>query len=125
MSDELAKKQGRNDINAIDGWLSRWKARHNTKFEKAVVEKANADNEKNFCGEDIYNADEIGLCYLATPHSSIFYKHIALPGYKMASDRFTVLCCSNMSGTHKRKLLIIRKSARPRCFNGIRMEGLP
>ena len=40
-------------------------------------------------------------------------------------DRITVLCCTNMSGTDKRKLLIIGKSARPRCFKGLRMEGLP
>ncbi|KII72052.1 hypothetical protein RF11_16515 [Thelohanellus kitauei] len=40
-------------------------------------------------------------------------------------DRTTVLCCTNMSGNDKRKLLIIGKSAGPRCFKGLRMEGLP
>ena len=39
-------------------------------------------------------------------------------------DHVTVLCCSNMSGTDKRKLLVIGKSTKPRCFKGIRMESL-
>ena len=138
-SEEFAKKLGRNDFKATDGWLSRWKARHNIKFKKAHGEKASADNDsseqwkitkiptflKNFCADDIYNADETGLYYRATPDGSLCYKHIALSGYKKAMDRITVLCCANMTGTDKRKLLIIGKSARPRCFKGLRMEGLP
>ncbi|KII74598.1 hypothetical protein RF11_03547 [Thelohanellus kitauei] len=39
--------------------------------------------------------------------------------------RITVLCCTNMSGTGKRKLLIIEKSASTRFFKEPRMEGLP
>ncbi|XP_035212025.1 tigger transposable element-derived protein 6-like [Stegodyphus dumicola] len=138
-SEELAKKLGRNDFKATDGWLSRWKTRHNIKFKKAHGEKGSADKEsseqwkttkiptflENFCADDIYNADETGLYYRATPDGSLCYKHIALTGYKKAMDRITVLCCTNMSGTDKRKLLIIGKSARPRCFKGLSMEGLP
>ena len=30
-----------------------------------------------------------------------------------------------MSGTDKRKLLVIGKSTKPQCFRGIRMESLP
>ncbi|KII69363.1 hypothetical protein RF11_09788 [Thelohanellus kitauei] len=44
---------------------------------------------------------------------------------KKAMDRITVLCCTNMSGTDKLKLLIIGKRARPRRFKMIRMAGLP
>ncbi|CAL8081019.1 unnamed protein product [Calicophoron daubneyi] len=40
-------------------------------------------------------------------------------------DRVTVLCCSNMSGTDKRKLLVIGKIAKPRCFKGLKMDSLP
>ena len=40
-------------------------------------------------------------------------------------DRVTVLCCSNMSGTDKRKLLVIGKSVKPRCFKGLRINSLP
>ncbi|KFM57450.1 Tigger transposable element-derived protein 4, partial [Stegodyphus mimosarum] len=40
-------------------------------------------------------------------------------------DRVTVLCCSNMSRTDKRKLLVIGKSIKPRCFKRLRMDSLP
>jgi hypothetical protein len=33
--------------------------------------------------------------------------------------RITVLCCSNMLGTDKRKLLVIGKRSKTRCFKGI------
>ncbi|XP_035204715.1 tigger transposable element-derived protein 6-like [Stegodyphus dumicola] len=91
---------------------------------KAHGEKGSADKEsskqwkttkiptflENFCADDIYNADETGLYYRATPDGSLCYKHIALTGYKKVMDRITVLCCTNMSGSDKRKLLIIGKS---------------
>ena len=110
-----------NDLTATDGWLSRWKARHNIKFKKAHGEKDSADKVgaeeckstkipillQNFCADDIYNADETGLYYRAMPDGSLCYKHDTLSSSKKAMDRVTVLCCSNMSGTDKRKLLVI------------------
>ena len=44
-SEVLAKKLGSNDFKATDGWLSRWKARHNIKFKKAHGDKSSVDNE--------------------------------------------------------------------------------
>ncbi|KII69726.1 Tigger transposable element-derived protein 6 [Thelohanellus kitauei] len=122
-SEELAKILGCNDFKAPEVWLSRWKARHNIKFKNAHDEKGSADKERaeqwkipkihtfleNFCYDDIYNADETGLYYNATPDGSLCYKHIILSGYKKAIDRLTVLCYTIMSGTDKRKLLIIGK----------------
>lgn len=114
-SEEIAKKLGHNDFKATDGWLSRWKARHNIKLKKIHGEKSSADNVsseqwrntkmpallENFCADDIYNVDETGLYYRATPDGSLCYKHTALSGYKKAMDRITVLCCANMSGWKK------------------------
>ncbi|KII73299.1 hypothetical protein RF11_04884 [Thelohanellus kitauei] len=76
---------------------------------------------ENFCADDIYNADETSLNYRDTLDGSLGYKHVALSGYRNARDRIIVLCNTNMSGNDKRKLLIIGKSARPRCFKGPRM----
>ncbi|KII71842.1 hypothetical protein RF11_01387 [Thelohanellus kitauei] len=53
---------------------------------------------ENFYAHDIYNADETGLYYRATPDGSFWYTHIPLSGYKKAMDRITVLCCTDMSG---------------------------
>jgi hypothetical protein len=61
------------------------------------------------CADDIYSADETGLFFLATPDGSVCYKYVQLLGSKKAMDRITVLCCSNMSGTDKKKLLVIGK----------------
>ncbi|KII64202.1 Tigger transposable element-derived protein 4 [Thelohanellus kitauei] len=137
--EELAQKLGRNDFKATDGWLSRWEARHNIIFKKAHCKKGSTDNEsaeqwtttkipnflENFCAYDIYNADEAGLYNRDRLDISLCYKHkLHCLVIKNAMDRITVLCCTNMSGTDKRKLLIIGKSARPRCFKGLRMEGL-
>ncbi|KII64926.1 hypothetical protein RF11_06138 [Thelohanellus kitauei] len=108
-SEELAKKRGCNDFKVTDSWLWRWKARHNIKFKKAHGDKGGAQQWKT---------KKTGLHYRATPDGSLCYKHIALSGYKKAMDLITVLCCANMSGTDERKLLIIGKSDRPRCFKG-------
>ena len=40
-------------------------------------------------------------------------------------ERITVLCCSNLTGTDKCKLLVIGKSFRPRCFKNVNLDNLP
>ncbi|KII73427.1 hypothetical protein RF11_05263 [Thelohanellus kitauei] len=45
-SEELAKKRACNDFKATHSWLSRWKARHNIKFKKALGEKGSAEQWK-------------------------------------------------------------------------------
>jgi hypothetical protein len=80
---------------------------------------------QKFCADDIYNANETGLFYCATPDSSLSYKHATLSGTKKAVDCATMLCCSNMSGTDKQKLLVIAKRAKPQCFKGISVDSSP
>ena len=40
-------------------------------------------------------------------------------------DRITVLCCANMTGSDKAKLLVIGKSKKPCCFKHIDLDTLP
>jgi len=40
-------------------------------------------------------------------------------GVKRNKQRLTVLLCANMDGSDKRRMLIIGKSAKPRCFKGV------
>lgn len=135
----FAEKIGHSDFKATEGWISRWKDRHNIKFKRFHGEKSSADtngaNEwslaklpeilKKISPQDIYNADETGLFYRATPDGSLCYKRETLEGSKKAMDRITVLCCCNMTGTDKKKLLIIGKSAKPRRFKNIKITKLP
>jgi hypothetical protein len=112
----FAEKIGHSDFKATEGWISRWKDRNNIKFKRFHGEKSSADtngaNEwslaklpeilKNFSPQDIYNADETGLFYRATPDGSLCYKRETLEGSKKSMDRITVLCCCNMAGTDKK-----------------------
>jgi hypothetical protein len=59
---------------------------------------------QKFCADDIYR-----VFYHAMPDGSLCYKHVKLLGYKKAMDHIIVLCSSNMSGTDKKKLLVIGK----------------
>lgn len=139
-SEELAKKLGRSNFKATDGWLSRLKSRHGIKFHKSRGKKDTADASsgtgnwkstqlpnllQKFCADDIYNAVETGLLYRATPDGSLRYRHEVLQASEKAMDRVTILCCCNMSGTDKRKLLVIGKCAKPRCFKGLTVDSLP
>ena len=104
-AEELSKKLGNHGFKASDGWLSRWKVRHNIIFKKVHGEKGSADNVSakewksnkiaalldSFCENDIYNADETGLYYRATPDGSLCHKHVDLNGFKKAMDRITIL----------------------------------
>jgi hypothetical protein len=47
------------------------------------------------------------------------YRNAALSGSVKAIDCVTLLFYSNMSGTDKRKMLVIGKLTKPRCFMGI------
>ncbi|XP_035218763.1 tigger transposable element-derived protein 6-like [Stegodyphus dumicola] len=81
------------NFKATDGWLSRWKSRHDIKFKKAHGEKENTEDLKStklpeflerFSADDIYNADETGLYYRATLDASLSHKHVALSVSKKA-----------------------------------------
>ena len=126
-AEDLAKKLGNHSFVATEGWLSRWKARHQIKYKRAHGEKGSADTQsaeecissvlpgllEKYRPNDVYNADETGLYYRATPDGSLCYCREKLSGSKKALQRITVLCCSNMTGTDKRKLLVIGKSVKP------------
>ena len=139
IAEELAQMLGRSDFVATDGWLSRWKKRHTIKYRRAHGEKGSADTVeaekwmsivfpqllREYKPDDIYNADDTGLYYLATPDGSLGYAYQQLSGSNKDMDRVTNLCCANMSGNDKVKLLVIGKSKKPRCFKGIDVDTLP
>ena len=138
-AEHLAKKLGHTNFVATEGWLSRWKARHQIRYKRAHGEKGSADIKsaeewtstilpgllEEYRTYDVYNADETGLYYRATPDGPLCYCHEKLSGSKKAMERNTVLCCSNLTGTDKCKLLVLGKSLRPRCFKNFNMDNLP
>jgi hypothetical protein len=124
-----------NELKATDGPWSRWKCRFGIKFKKVQGEKGRADGvhaeqckstelpnlPQKICADDIYNADETGLFYRATPDGFLSYRHATLSGSKKAMDCVTLLCSSNMSGIDKWKLLVTGEDAKPLCFKGDRV----
>jgi hypothetical protein len=98
--------------------LSQCKCRFGIEFKKAHSEDSAdavyAEQWKStklpnllqkFCADDIYSAYETGLLHHAMLDGSISYIHATLSGSNKAMDCVPVLCCSNMSGTDKWKLL--------------------
>ena len=135
----LAKKLGHTNFVATEGWLLCWKARHQIKYKRAHGVKGSADIKsaeewtstilpgllEEYRLNGVYNANETGMYNLATTDGSLCYRHEKLSGSKKAMERITVLCCTNLTGTDKCKLLVIGKSRRPRCFKNVNVDNLP
>ena len=76
--------------------------------------------------DDIYNADETALFfYKLLPTSTLAAKNDPCLGVKQSRDRVTVLLATNMSGTDKRKPLIIGRFKKPRCFADSPIDEYP
>ncbi|XP_050672958.1 tigger transposable element-derived protein 4-like [Leptidea sinapis] len=55
-----------------------------------------------------------------TPDRTLKFKGENCSGGKMSKTRLTIMVAANMTGSCKRKLLVIGKSKKPRCFKNIR-----
>ena len=122
-------------LNFSNGWLAGFKKRHSLKSHKSHGEIAGADREaarnclpilrglvREFGEENMYNADETGLCYRRSPTTTIGPG--PLPGKKKAKERVTVLLCCNVSGTDRVPPFVIGRSNRPRSFGGATNDEL-
>ena len=82
--------------------------------------------EKGLTAEQIYNADETGLLWKCLPDRTLVScREKSAPGFKKSKDCLTVLGCTNATGTHKLKPVMIGKFAKPRCFKNVNMDALP
>ena len=131
-AEELAKKMGKNDFVATDGWFQRWKKRYGLMHKKLHGEGEAADFpaqaewmekvwpslRKCYKDEEIWNADETGLFYRAIPDHTLTLKTDKRRGGKVSKERITVLFCASMTG-EKKRLFLIGKSKSPRCFKGV------
>lgn len=127
---EMGSKIEGKSFECSRSWIERFKKRHCITGGKIIGESASVDMSvvnnwfttvwpdlrKNYGSTDIFNADETGLFYKLTPDKTLKFVGETCAGGKMSKVRITVLVAANMSGTEKRKLLVIGKSANPRCF---------
>lgn len=115
-------------------WINRFKTRHNIVAGKIAGESLSVEQSDvtewlarvwpnlraRFTDDEIFNADETGLFYKLTPDKTLKFRGEKCSGGKLSKDRITVMVAANMSGTTKKKLLIIGKSKNPRCFKNVR-----
>ena len=117
------------DFQPNPSWLERLKKHENNSFQKLHDEKRAADTEgaeswktqilpsivEGYEPHNIFNVDEPGLFYKATPTGSLVDKGEERSGIKIRRECLTFLMIVNQSGTEK-KIITIGKFPNRRCF---------
>ena len=132
---QFSKKFGEDKFMGSPGWFSRAKKRNNI-VHRTISGEANSvditavdefkgtvpsDLLKDYAPEDVYNCDEAGLQYNSTSKKTLSFKGQIVKGRKESKQRLTILFCANMTGTDKRKMLVIGHFLNPRCMGkGVR-----
>lgn len=103
---EIAAEMGHTEFSASNGWMDRFKSRHNLCFKKMNGESASVDPEtsekwrtealkldlcKNYEPGEIFNLDECGLFYRMVPDRTLSFKDEKCYGGKKSKERLTVL----------------------------------
>uniref|UniRef100_A0A182N6W4 HTH CENPB-type domain-containing protein n=1 Tax=Anopheles dirus TaxID=7168 RepID=A0A182N6W4_9DIPT len=121
-------------FNASAGWFTRFKQRYGivNDYSTTSLKAGCANATEDFCNEfrhlmhiegwlpdQIYNADETGVYWNAMPNRS------TAPNMRSSTERITVLCCANASGSHKMRLAVVGKVKQPHPLGGLKSEHLP
>lgn len=128
-------------FDASSGWLTRFKQRHGIREIGVHGEKLSGDQQaaddfqqefetlvskEDLSFEQIYNADESGLFWKCLPTRTLAFEcERQAPGHKSSKERYTIMSCSNATGSHKLRLAVIGKAKKPRSFKGTRADNLP
>ena len=131
----FAKHMGVQEFHASAGWLFNFRSRHCLGDRRKAGEAASADDaavepfrkrllkivdDSNLLQSQIYNADETGLFWRATPSNTQAHRHEKdVPGRKVAKDRISVLACGNADGSHRLTPMVVGKSKKPRALKNL------
>ena len=134
---QIALKLNVTGFTASNGWLEKWKTRHNVKQFSVAGEDREVNAEtletwaerlpeivKGYELKDIWNADETGLFWRALPDKSLSVRKGRCKGGKYAKQRITVLLIVNALG-EKEPPIIIGRSLKTRCFKNVKDKRRP
>ncbi|XP_071965525.1 tigger transposable element-derived protein 6-like [Antedon mediterranea] len=141
-AEQFAEELNIVDFKASDGWLTKWKRRHDIKQLVICGERGDVNQEvvtqwkeqiSELCvgyePKDIFNCDETGLFFRALPDRTLAEKHDDVKGVKSSKERLTVMFTCSMTGEKVRfsflKPMIIGRAENPRCFKTIKKDRLP
>lgn len=112
-------------FKASNGWLDRFRTRYNISFRMISGESRSVDESKvsdwkirlpniidHYDPVNIFNCDETGLFYKLMPDRSMTVDRNDCKGGKKSKDRYTVLLCTNSTGTEKMKPMVIGRLPR-------------
>lgn len=133
---ELASKVGLNDFKASNGWLQKFKDRHQISYKNIYADPAllkdcvirewlNNVKEliKGYNERDIFNCDETGLFYRILPENTMSFINETCSDGNLSKERLTIMLCANMNGEFE-KPLIIGKDRKYNCFKNINLDNL-
>ena len=137
-AESFAQLAGHQECKCSNGWLSRFKGRHDIIFEQINGEEQAVKEDDvipwlelglpevltDFDADDIYNADETGIFWRLLPDKTLTIRGEKCTGGKKSKERITALVAANMTGTDKLPLLIIGKFKNPRCFKNVSHIGV-
>ena len=120
----MACYQGQQQPSFSSGWVDNFKKRNRISRRKLHGEAGSADTEgaeermqelrviiDAYPNQDVYNMDEAGLFYKATP--DIGLATTGQSGTKKQKERITTVHCSNADGSHIIPLWIIGRAKNP------------
>ena len=135
---EIANRLGVESFKASNGWLTRWKQRHNIKQRTVSGESGDVSSEtveswlqrvpsviEGYEARNIWNTDETGCFWRALPDKGLGTAKQECKGGKKSKHRITVTIFVNALGESESPPVVIWKSENPRCFKGVKKSCLP
>uniref|UniRef100_A0A8D0L318 Tigger transposable element-derived protein 6 n=1 Tax=Sphenodon punctatus TaxID=8508 RepID=A0A8D0L318_SPHPU len=124
----FAASLGIENFKCSNGWLDRFKQRHDLKFKRSVnMEVANVwltdvlpSLLQNYNPTDIYNVCETGLFYQLLPTRTLLKSNTSGSDMKQTKQQITLLLGGNMAGSDRLTPLCVGKVENPSCFRNVK-----
>ena len=133
----IAESLGEENFKGTNGWLQKWKRRHNITEMSIAGEEGDVSAEKveswqervkeitrGYAPQDVWNKDETGSFWKALPEKSLSERGKRCRGGKNSKQRVTVAFFVNAAGG-KESPVLIGKSKKPRCFSKLKDASHP